>query len=143
MKALCSRCWPVGLLVLLLAAGCSKPLHYPVVLLEAPDSEQPQARVLEIPLGEALYWRTTAGELGQGFLVAIDADTLLVAKQRPSAWRAPVGLQRLALADLQELERWDRQAEPLVSTLFGVSLMIATVGLILFGLALASAHYGG
>ena len=131
------------LALLLLAAGCSQPLRYTVVLLEEQAGGPTHARVLGIALGEPLYWRTNTGDLGQGHLLAVEGDTLLVARRRGTSWHLPEGLQRLALADLQELERWDRQAEPVVSTLVGLPLLLGVIGLLLIGIGLSSIHNGG
>jgi hypothetical protein len=140
------RLWPCEtalLFAVLLLTGCDSR-RAPIVLVAGPvPGRGPDLRVAKLALGEQLRWRTVDGQSGAGALLAVEADSLVLVERRACTYSGrPTGtagdnrrqLRRIALVDLVELTRRDRQAEPYLSTLIGVPILAVTLLLLLFAL---------
>ena len=130
----------LALLCLALAGlqGCSSPLRQPVLLPDMANASAPALTVLDLELGERVHWRLADGRTGAGFLVAATPDTLVLASRRIDI-RVPAGWdQRLPVAELTQLERWDPRGEPVVLGVLGIALLSATVLAVALAIALSS-----
>ena len=130
----------LALLCLALAGlqGCSSPLRQPVLLPDMADAGAPAPMALDLELGERVHWRLEDGRAGRGFLVAATPDTLVLASRRidlevPGGWD-----QRLPVAKLVELKRWDPRGEPIVLGVLGVTLVTATVFVVALAISFSS-----
>lgn len=138
------RSWLWTLLVAGLLAGCATR-RQPILIVPADaPGEDPALRVTELALGEELHWRLVNGERGIGKLLSVEADTLVLV-ERPSyhasSWKqgptTPADARRprrIARADLAELSRWDRQAEPYIGAAIGLPFMAFALLLVMLAI---------
>ena len=125
-------------LALIVLQGCSTPHRQPVLMHDGDGASTPAPIALDLELGERVHWRLADGRTGAGFLVAATPDTLVLASRRIDI-RVPAGWdQRLPVAELTQLERWDPRGEPVVLGVLGIALLSATVLAVALAIALSS-----
>ena len=122
----------------LLLAGCAAQQSQPLLALDASSGQGRDLRVVALSIGERLRWRTQDGGSGEGTLIAMTADSLLLDARPASAWNSKPREVRLALADLSELSRRDHRTERYVLATLGVTLIGATLMFVALMIALSN-----
>jgi len=138
------RSWLWTLLVAGLLGGCATQRQPILIVPPSAPGADPALRVTELAPGDELHRRLLNGERGIGKLLSVEADTLVLV-ERPSyhasSWKqgptTPADARRprrIARADLVELSRWDRQAEPYIGAAIGLPFMAFALLLVVFTL---------
>jgi len=119
-----------------LLAGCAVQQSQPLLALDAPSGQGRDLRVVALAVGERLRWRTREGASGEGALIAVTADSLVLDARPDSAWNSKPREVRLALADLSELSHRDPRTGRYLRAAVGIPLIAASLTLIVIVIAL-------